>query len=273
MQQEFDTVAREYDATFSQTAVGSLLRARVWSSFCRIKDLQNNVGTVLEINCGTGEDAIWLAQQGWKVIATDASPEMIAVAKAKIEASGLTDQAQARICSFTDTSQFQESNFDLIFSNFGGLNCVSPSELEALAPVLLQKLKPGGYFIAVVMSRFCWWEMLYFLWKCKPREAFRRLGKKPVNAPLDAQTQVKTWYYSPGAFEKWFRDNSKSFSGRFKKTNLQPIGLWLPPSYLNPFFEKRPRLLRFLNYLETSLSPAWMAFAGDHFLICLEKEP
>ena len=272
MQQEFDAVAREYDSTFSQTAVGSLLRARVRACFGHIKTLQNKVGTALEINCGTGEDAIWLAQQGWKVIATDASPEMIAVAMAKIETSGLSGQAQARICSFADLPQLPESNFDLIFSNFGGLNCISPSELEALGPVILQKLKPGGRLIAVVMSRFCWWEILYFLWKGNSKEAFRRFDEKPENAALDPQTRVKTWYYAPNELEKRLRCHSNASSGKFKKSDLQPIGLWLPPSYLNPFFEKRPRLLKRLNDWEQKRSPSWLAFAGDHFLICLEKE-
>ncbi len=284
----FDTVAHEYDAAFSHTAVGRLLRERVWAigstafrpsgegAFTPLNDIFSAVnGTVpdginavlpqaLELNCGTGEDAIWLARQGWRVLATDISAKMVALAKAKIEQAGLAEKASAKVCSFAEVGQLPERNFDLIFSNFGGLNCVSPEELEKLGAVFFQKLKPGGKFVAVVMGRFCWWESLYFLLKMKPREAFRRFGKRPLEARLDAQTTVPTWYYSPSEFQNLLQFNSQ-------RSKVRPIGFWLPPSYLNPFFEKRPRLLGFLNFLEKNCTPSWLTFAADHFLICLEN--
>ncbi len=68
----------------------------------------------------------------------------------------------------------EEPPFDLVFSNFGGLNCLSLQQLSALAPHIDTALKPGGYFVAVVMGRFCWWETLYFLLKGKWASAFRR---------------------------------------------------------------------------------------------------
>ncbi|MFN0036841.1 MAG: SAM-dependent methyltransferase, partial [Saprospiraceae bacterium] len=224
--------------------------------------------TALEINCGTGEDAIWMAQQGWQVLATDASAEMVAVAKAKIEQAGLTEKVSARVCSFAEVGQLQEGGFDLIFSNFGGLNCVSPEELRNLGAVFFQKLKPGGKLVAVVMGRFCWWETLYYLLKMKPREAFRRLRRNAVEVRLAAQTTVPTWYYWPSEFQKTLHSRIQS---PMAQRLARPIGLWLPPSYLNPFFEKRPRLLRFLNFLEKTIAPSWLAFAADHFLICIQK--
>ncbi|MDO8365451.1 MAG: methyltransferase domain-containing protein [Saprospiraceae bacterium] len=269
---EFDAIAHDYDAAFSHTTVGRLLRARVWYctggfSFRTIASAPaaKAAGTVLELNCGTGEDAIWFAKQGFQVLATDVSPEMVAVAKAKIAQAGLSENAMVRVCSFAEIEKIPEGNFDLIFSNFGGLNCVSPPELRQLGPILAQKLKPGGKFVAVVMSRFCWWETLYFLLKMKPREAFRRFSRKPLDAQLDALTTVSTWYYSPSEFYKIL--NFNGFKPRFK-----PIGLWLPPSYLNPFFEKHMRLLGVLNFLEKKLAPQWLAFAADHFMICLKSK-
>ena len=301
---EFDAVAHEYDAAFSYTAIGRLLRERVWyctgvksgrmafrpsgaAPFTAQKDTNSDINasdpdglkailpphTALELNCGTGEDAIWLAQQGWQVLATDVSAEMVEVAQAKVElvsnepgnsSHRRTSKLRFQTCSFAEIEHLPEGNFDLIFSNFGGLNCVSPTELSQLGPIFAQKLKPGGEFIAVVMSRFCWWETLYFLLKRKPREAFRRFSKKPVEARLDAQTTVSTWYYSPAEFQKHLQ-----FKGT--RSTVQPIGFWLPPSYLNPFFEKRPRLLSFLNFLEQRLAPSWLAPGADHFWVCVEN--
>ncbi len=271
----FDAVAEHYDAEFSHTTLGRLLRERVWyctGDFSRLNPAAKVAGTVLELNCGTGEDAIWFAKQGYQVLATDASPEMVAVAKSKIEQTGLANRANVQVCSFAAIAQLPEAGFDLIFSNFGGLNCMSPEDLSRFGSVIAQKLKPGGKFVAVVMGRFCWWETLYFLLKGNPREAFRRFSHKAVNARLDANTTVPTWYYSPSEFRKRLQAYIKT-QGAYGRISSQvhPIGFWLPPSYLNPFFEKRPKSLAFLNFLEKKWAPSCLAFAADHFIICLDN--
>ena len=43
---------------------------------------------VLEIGCGSGENALWLAQQGFEVVACDISPTAIGRAKGKLPAAG-----------------------------------------------------------------------------------------------------------------------------------------------------------------------------------------
>jgi SAM-dependent methyltransferase len=234
--------------------------------------------TVLELNCGTGEDAIWLARQGWQVLATDVSPEMTEATRQKAKAAGWENQVEVQVCSFAEIGRFSSQQFNLVFSNFGGLNCASPEDLKKLSLDLQKLIAPGGHFAAVVMSRFCWQETLYFLLKLNPRKAFRRLSREPVNARLDEKTTLPTWYYSPSEFRRLFcttdfpaRRAEREERRTWKSGVQRPVGFWLPPSYLNPFFEKRPRLLGFLNFLEKNCTPAWFASAADHFLICLEK--
>lgn len=272
MSPEFDSIARGYDAEFSHTLLGKLLRQRVHTIMQERGMLQNAQKeanlypispSVLELNAGTGEDALWLAQQGWDVLATDISAEMLAVAEQKARPYP-TLSLSFQVCPFSHIGDLEAGQFDLIFSNFGGLNCISPEELARLGPIIAQKLKPGGRFIAVVMGPFCAWETLYFLAKASPKKAFRRLRNTPLPAQLDAQTNVDTWYHSPRLFQKMAVFNQK-------KTQIEPIGLWLPPSYLNPFFEKRPRMLQFFQKMEQCCTPHWMAQAADHYLICLEK--
>lgn len=266
----FDTVARDYDKSFTGTAVGRLLRERVWAlltrtgGFSRSESAAKAAGMVLELNCGTGEDAVWLAKQGYRILATDISLEMIAIAENKARRAGVGKRIRTQTCSFAEVGKL-EGPFDLVFSNFGGLNCVPPEELKKLSLDLQKLVAPGGLFVAVAMSRFCWWETLYFLLKIKPREAFRRWSRKPVQARLDEKTTVPTWYYSPVEIRRHFSD--------FQAKRILPVGFWLPPSYLNPFFEKRPRLLALLNFLEKNGAPTWLAPAADHFLICFEKTP
>lgn len=265
MPSAFDTVAEAYDEVFTDTPLGIMLRERVRAISLKLIPATNS-GALLEINCGTGEDAIWWAQEGWKVLATDASAGMIERAKAK---AGGRQVPEFRVCSFSDLHTLPHGGYRLVFSNFGGLNCISPKEIEDLGAILYQKLQPGGYLILVVMGRFSGWETLYFLLKGRMKAAFRRLRKESQEATLDAETVVPTWYYSPSLLEKRLRAGEKELP--WQKVALRPIGLWLPPSYLSPFFSKFPRLLRLLYRLECHGSPAFLSALADHYLLCLRR--
>src|SRR5438093_5130158 len=80
----FDAVADTYDDTFSNSSIGRVQRNLVWieadRTFCTGQ-------RILEINCGTGVDALHLANRGIEVTACDSSSRMIAVARRRLEAS------------------------------------------------------------------------------------------------------------------------------------------------------------------------------------------
>lgn len=262
MPSAFDAIAGGYDAVFTHTAVGRRMRQRVRDLYrAGCLPVAETAGKALEINCGTGDDALWLARQGWQVLATDISPEMVRITQEKARQAGLEDRIESRVCGFAEVEHL-EGQFDLVWSNFGGLNCISPGEMAVFAAVLAKKMKPGGVFIAVVMSRFCWWETLYFLLKGNRGAAFRRRSREAVEGRLDENTSVPTWYYSPREFGLLFKN--------WTVKQISPAGFWLPPSYLNPFFEKRPRWLQLLNFLECHCAPDWLASASDHFFIKLK---
>ena len=52
-------------------------------------------GHILEVGGGTGEDALWLARQGFRVTLTDVSPRMVALADAKLRPHGSTAERVA----------------------------------------------------------------------------------------------------------------------------------------------------------------------------------
>ena len=80
----FDKAALTYDNDFTHTNIGKLLRKRVWNYLETIIEPGSKLD-ILELNCGTGVDAIWLGQNGHNVMATDLSSEMIKIAQKKIE--------------------------------------------------------------------------------------------------------------------------------------------------------------------------------------------
>ena len=262
MGNSFDPVAAEYDNTFSNTAIGKAQRNIIWKHLEQ-PPLQNK--KILELNCGTGEDAIFLARNK-TVTATDASSGMLKIVEEKILKNNLTSNCKTILWDMNEPFPVKpEDKFDLIFSNFGGLNCLSPDVMLKLSAELTELLKPGGKMIFVVIGRKSCWEMMYFLIKGKFRSAFRRRSNKPVKANLKENTFVDTYYYSPKEIKKLFGEN-------FKSTKQKPVGFFIPPSYLESYFKKNIRTLRILIRLDKFTgNVSILSNYADHYLIELEK--
>ncbi|WP_052597340.1 bifunctional 2-polyprenyl-6-hydroxyphenol methylase/3-demethylubiquinol 3-O-methyltransferase UbiG [Aureispira sp. CCB-QB1] len=264
IEQPFNSIAKVYDREFTHTQIGVLQRKRVYNYLQRYVSTYSNC-SVLELNCGTGEDAIWLAKQGCSVLATDISERMVAVTKEKVLENKLETNITCQRLGIQDLEQLNSNDkYDLIFSDFGGLNCVSPKELKKISIVLQRLLKPNGRFIGVVMSRFCWWETLYFTFKGQFKKAWRRKAKEAIAAPLTLATTVDTWYYSPKEF-------GHLLQMEFHCQQAYPIGFMLPPSYLDNWFKNKPSLLRGLNQLE-KWTPKVCARWSDHYMIVLRPK-
>jgi hypothetical protein len=53
--------------------------------------------------------------------------------------------------------------------------------------------------------------------------------------------------------------------------NIKPVGFFIPPSYLNKFFQKKKNTLRMLDAIENPVSNfSSLANFSDHFLIDME---
>jgi len=119
----FDDLAPDYDASFTSTPLGSVLRTLVWS---RLDRALAGARYVLEIGCGTGEDAIRLAGRGVRVLAIDASPAMVRIATEKARSQGCSDRIEFRCLPMEDLDSLRAAErFDGTLSNFGALNCTA----------------------------------------------------------------------------------------------------------------------------------------------------
>jgi SAM-dependent methyltransferase len=218
---------------------------------------------ILELNCGTGEDAVLFSEKGFNIVATDVSEEMLKVTQEKVQQYSMQHKISSQ---YLDLDSFDDSlfekKFDLVFSNFGGLNCINPQSLKKLLEKLPAILAPGGRFVAVIMPKFCIWESAYFLTKFQIRNAFRRWTSGSVDANLQG-VLVKTWYFRPSQVKAW--------ATNFSLVNLRPVGIALPPSFLQSYFSKRRKFLVKLNKLEKKLG-SWSSLAGmaDHYVIDLK---
>jgi 2-polyprenyl-3-methyl-5-hydroxy-6-metoxy-1,4-benzoquinol methylase len=74
----WNATAETYEARFSGTTVEKIRRKSVWADLGRAF---SSGARVLEINCGTEIDAIFLAHRGVRVLVCDLSPQMIELAR------------------------------------------------------------------------------------------------------------------------------------------------------------------------------------------------
>lgn len=252
----FDRAAPTYDADFTESQIGMWLRQLVWN---RLAGYFQSGDFVLEIGCGTGEDARWLAQRGVRVLATDASPNMLRITAEKAKAAGLDDRVTCRPLDLNALPADFEGEFDGAFSNFGPLNCTA--QIETVAQWLALRLKPGAIAAFGVMSRFCLWESLWHGLHLDFKTASRRWKGTSRAQLLDGST-FTVYYPTRQAIRA-------AFSPYFLPIEHVGIGLWLPPSDVFATVEKFPRIAQVLYWLEQKSAAAWpfRLFADHDWLV------
>jgi ubiquinone/menaquinone biosynthesis C-methylase UbiE len=261
----FDVLAGAYDTGFVESLTGSAQR-RITYKWLRPMLASKPNMQLLEINCGTGVDAFWMAQKGHTVTATDASPAMIERAQRKAIVTPAPNKPVFQTCAFDQLhTTFRGRLFDGIVSNFAGLNCVAPAAMTGLAKQFYQLLKPGGYFAVVLFGKHCLWETMYYLLKAQPHHAFRRWTNKKIMVSLTPQVQQPVYYYSIKAFAQ--------LMAPLQLIEKKPVGLCIPPSWMEGYMQQHRRLYQTLVQWEDKTGNASFATSlADHAFMLFKKE-
>lgn len=98
-------------------------------------------GDALDVACGTGRNAIWLAEHGWRVTAVDGAPAAIDVLHEREEERGLAIRAKVADLEAPDF-RIEPESFDLI--------CKCYYLQRSLFPQVREGLRPGGVVVAIV---------------------------------------------------------------------------------------------------------------------------
>jgi SAM-dependent methyltransferase len=248
-------MAGDYDSLFTATVIGTLMRKAVWA---RCADRFQAGHKVLEMNCGTGEDALWLAHRGVQVLATDVSPAMLEVARNKLSGTPDGEQVRLQLLAWEDLAKLNAGPFDGMLSNFGGLNCVG--DLREAARALAAKLRPGAVAILCVMGPVVPWEWAWFFAQGRPAKGLRRLRRGGsewsgirVHYPSIARTR-------------------EVFSPEFRMLRVSALGALLPPPYTEKRLGRFARVLAGLERVERRLETLWpLPWLSDHYLLELER--
>ncbi len=254
----FNAIAAGYDARDNQNPILQWMRRAVHRIY--LQHLPPKA-RVLELNAGTGVDAVFLAENGMSVFATDISDKMIEILQSKGK-SEKAKKIEAKALAFDEIHTIPDSGFDAVVSNFGGLNCIN--DFSRLSDDLAAKLKPGGMFIAVVMNKLCPWEMFYYCLRLNFSEAFRRFKKEGIMAELNGE-KVLTYYFTPGEF-------AAAFSRNFTKVKLYTLALNTPPPYLVGIYNRLRPIVKLWMAIDDLFMPlpVFNRF-GDHFVLVMKK--
>lgn len=249
-----------------------------WTRARNLHVLRDTFGAgarVLEIGCGTGEEALYLASRGVEVLATDAAEGMIEVLSTKLAAvkrgRDSTGRVSARVLAARDIGQlaaeYGRASFSGAYSSFGPLNC--EPDLRPVVSGLAELIAPGGKVVISLLNRYCAWETLWHLARLQPRAAFRRWGgyaEATVRAVWGEQ-RIPVYYWTAGSVERLF-------SPHFSITRRSALTWALPPPYLERLVRHRPARFQLLARWELRLAHRWpFSVAGDHILLEMVRKP
>ena len=256
----FSKQSNVFDEIFNQDPTIQYKRERVRQ---HILQYVKPPASLLELNCGTGEDALFFARQGFSVHATDISEGMLQKLWLKKQAVSEGRMISTELCSFTELDLLQNKGpFDGIYSNFGGLNCTP--DIKKLLAGFDHLVKPGGRVTLVVISKFCLWESL-LVFKGKFKTAFRRFfSSRGRNARVEGR-QFKCWYYGVG-------DIRKNLPSSFSIIAVEGLCTIVPPSYIEGFAVKKPQLFAWLKAKEDLFKNKWpWKYWGDYLIVTFQK--
>jgi len=253
--ESFDNIADIFDEEF-ENGITRRLRQQIYAT---IHSLIPDGGSILDVNCGTGIDAIALAQQGYSVCGIVLAPKMVERARKKSVQPGLP--VLFMVSSF-ERLEGMDSSFDLALSNFGGLNCVE--RLDKVAEQTAARIKPRGHMVCVVMPRLCLWETIVGLSQFDFHSAFRRLRKNVIATGFRGKT-FSVHYHSPRQF-------AQSFGRWFDVCDVRGLNILSPPPHAMRFADRHPGFSSFLETVDGVIAgfPVCRSI-GDHYLMTLRK--
>ncbi len=256
----FSRKALIYDEFGKDHANLTRMRQKVYR---HVMDLVRPGARILELNAGTGADAVFFAEQGFCVLATDLAPGMIERISQKVAQFDLQDRLSVQQCSFTELEQIRGEPFDCVFSNFGGLNCIQ--DVRVVTRGLPRLLRPGAIVTWVIMPPVCLWDFTA-IFKGDVRTATRRLAHGGALANVEG-VRFMTYYFTP-------RQIADAFSRDFELVRIQGLSVLTPPADRKTFAARFPRFYRLLAALDNRVADhrpfrAW----GDFFIITMRFAP
>lgn len=260
----FDPMAENYDEAFTRSPVGQAQRAAVWRE---LEKAFHPGDQVLDVGCGTGVDACFLAERGVSVLGLDSSREMVRVAGERVrECSSRFRNASVELHTWSAdciAAIQPHREFDGAFSNFGVVNCLD--DLRAFALALAGRLRPNAKVLLCFMGPCCLWETAWFVAHGSASRATRRWSRAGSTVKFSGSAEFRVRYPR-------IEFLASTFGPEFRLRGIKGIGICVPPSYAGVMASRFPRLMK-LAISTDRLVAGWpgIRVLADHILIIFER--
>jgi 2-polyprenyl-3-methyl-5-hydroxy-6-metoxy-1,4-benzoquinol methylase len=259
-QEAFDSVAADYDGDRGNNELIQDMRSEMWR---RLDATFAPRSRLIDIGCGTGLDAIRMAQLGHQITAIDWSPHMVQRTAERAMRDGVTEYVRTITIGAQELGHLEGNGlYDGAYSNLGPLNCVPG--LDEVSRECARLLKPGAALVFTVIGRVCPWEMVHYMLKGRWARARIRYAPDFVPVGMNKRT-IWTHYYQPREFYRYFQRE-------FALQEYRGLCTFAPPPYLTWMRDSHPRWYERLWRLDRRAAGfPLLRDIGDHFLMVMKR--
>jgi SAM-dependent methyltransferase len=210
----YDAIAATYDA---QVQGDDWMRQVLHRHYARVFRAGERL---LDVGCGTGTDALFLARLGVHVVAIDNSTQMLARCRSKVDAAAVSDLVEPRLLPIQDLASLFGNQFDGLISAFAGLSTLP--DLAQFAETAASLIRPNGRLVLHLLNRFSMWEWLGYV-SHADWSAARRVGRLTTREFTIGGRAVRHSVYFPREAYRRF------FKSRFALRDAYALGSLRPP--------------------------------------------
>lgn len=152
-------IASEYDGLFADTPL--LQRDEQFLLDHAPPATADRPTRLVDLGCGSGRTLLATGQRGWQGVGVDLSAPMLAVAKSKLAAAGLSmPLVEANLCALPiGTPPLEPASFDVACCLFATLGMIRGSaQRQQVLVDAARLLRPGGVLVLHVHN---WWSQIY----------------------------------------------------------------------------------------------------------------
>jgi S-adenosylmethionine-dependent methyltransferase len=111
-------------------------------------------GKILEVGAATGAYTLWLAQQGYSVVAVDLTPSLLQRCRERLMVAGLESQVDFRLADARNLTEVPEKDFEAVLLMGPLYHLVLLADRQRAIQQVYQRLKPGGMVFSSFISRY-----------------------------------------------------------------------------------------------------------------------
>jgi SAM-dependent methyltransferase len=143
------TLARWFYDSAYRFSMANWDNGRIPAQLAHMIEGNNRRGRALDLGCGTGTQAVYLAKHGWSVVGVDLAPKAIEQARAKASREGVAVDFRVADVARLDSPR---DSFDLVL-DLGCFHGLDAWQRASYAKKVVRLTRPGSTFLLYTLDR------------------------------------------------------------------------------------------------------------------------